>query len=181
MYNSCIFKRQFFSLFKCLLETTTAVYFCRKLQINVLGYFKEGTQHRYSIRYHNQQDKERKCYPETGGVRQSWSVRNSAAMLSLAEYRRWWDHGASWFVRNSVASLSLAAYYRWWGQKARKWFYNKIQGEEEADGHDWSGGLLLRSHWLNIAGGGITRPGSGTTTAYKERRRRTVTQVFYVP
>jgi hypothetical protein len=64
--------------------------------------------------------------------------------------------------------------------KARKWYYHSIQGEEEADGHDWTDILLLCSHWLNVAGGGITRPGSGIITAYKERRRRTVTQVFIV-
>jgi hypothetical protein len=77
-------------------------------------------------------------------------------------------------VRNFAALLSLAVYCRWRDHKARKWYYHSIQGEEEADGHDWSEILLLCSHWLNVAGGGITRPGSGTTTAYKERRRRTV-------
>ncbi len=84
-------------------------------------------------------------------------------------------------VRNSVALLSLAEYCRWWDHKARKWYCHSIQGEEEADDHDWSEILLLCSHWLNIVGGGITRPESGTTTAYKERRRPTATQVFIVP
>ncbi len=141
--------------------------------------------------------------------------------------------------------LSLAECCRWWDHKARKWYYHSIQGEEEADGNDWSEILLLRSHWLgilqvvgsqghevvlpqhtvqgeeqadnhdwseilllfsnwlsilqvvgsqgkkegligqkfccsalnqylHIACGGITSPESGTTTAYKERRRRAV-------
>jgi hypothetical protein len=83
-------------------------------------------------------------------------------------------------ARNSAALLSLAACCRWWDHKARKWYYHSIQGEEEADGHDWSVILLLCSHWLHVVGGGITRPESGITTAYKERRRRTAIQVFYV-
>ncbi len=61
-------------------------------------------------------------------------------------------------VRNSVALLSLAAYCRWWDHKARKWYFCRIQGEEEAVGHDWSEILLLCSHWLNVAGGGISKP-----------------------
>jgi hypothetical protein len=40
--------------------------------------------------------------------------------------------------------------------------------------HDWTDILMLCSHWLHIAGGGTTRPESGTTIAYKERKRRTV-------
>ncbi len=76
----------------------------------------------------------------------------------------------SWLVRNSVALLSLAKCCRWWDHKARKWYYHSIQGEEEADGHDWSEILLLVSHWLNVAGGGITRPESGTITASRRGR-----------
>jgi hypothetical protein len=68
----------------------------------------------------------------------------------------------------------LAAYCRWWDHKARKWYYHSIQGEEEANAHDWSEILMLCSHWPNIAGGGITRPESDTTIAFKERRRPTV-------
>ncbi len=41
-------------------------------------------------------------------------------------------------VRNSVALLSLAECCRWWDHKARKWYYHSIQGEEEADGHSGS-------------------------------------------
>ncbi len=60
-------------------------------------------------------------------------------------------------VSNSAALLSLATFCRWWDHKARKWYYHSIQGEEEVDGYDWSDILLLFSHWLNVAGGGITR------------------------
>jgi hypothetical protein len=60
------------------------------------------------------------------------------------------------------------------GSQGQKVVLSQHQGKEKADGNDWSEILLLCSYWLNVAGGWITRPESGTTTANKERRRPTV-------